>query len=76
MKNITIKIIFCSILALMISACSKEDVTPTPEQDKPYVPATAKPGRVVVAYVTYYGSRLPNPQICTHINYAFAELYF
>ncbi|MBQ5593402.1 MAG: glycoside hydrolase family 18 [Bacteroidales bacterium] len=75
MKNITIKIIFCSILALMISACSKEDVTPTPEQDKPYVPATAKPGRVVVAYVTYYGSRLPNPQICTHINYAFGEIY-
>lgn len=79
MNNLTIKIIFCSILLAMITACSKDDVIPTPDSDKedqtPYVPSPAVDGRVVVAYVTYYGNRLPNPQICTHINYAFAEVY-
>lgn len=32
--------------------------------------------RVVIAYCPYYaGSRLPDPYIVTHINYAFAEVY-
>ena len=41
----------------------------------PGTPATAVPGRVVVAYVTNYGSDLPDPSYITHICYAFAELY-
>ena len=32
-------------------------------------------GRHVTAYVTWYGSLIPDASIVTHINYAFAELY-
>ena len=32
-------------------------------------------GRHVTAYVTYYGSLIPDASVLTHINYAFAELY-
>ena len=35
----------------------------------------AKDGRVVIAYVTYYGKAIPDPTLMTNINYAFAELY-
>jgi chitinase len=30
-------------------------------------------GRVALAYVTYYGTSVPNPDYFTHLNYAFAE---
>ena len=72
------------ILALLATlvACSKDSVLPEPENQKPgnepYVPYTPSPlveGRAVIAYVTYYGTTLPDPRIVTHINYAFAELY-
>ena len=32
-------------------------------------------GRIVGAYVTYYGTSLPDPSLFTHLFYAFAELY-
>jgi len=32
-------------------------------------------GRVVAAYVTYYGKSTPDPSYFTHLIYAFAELY-
>ena len=35
----------------------------------------AKAGRVVIAYVTWYGKTIPDPTLMTNINYAFAELY-
>lgn len=31
--------------------------------------------KVVLAYVPYYNSALPNPHLCTHINYAFAKVH-
>ena len=37
--------------------------------------AVAPRERVCLAYCTWYGSQLPNPDIVTHINYAFAEVY-
>ncbi len=71
-----------SVLAFALGSCSKDSVITPPEEqkpeDEPYVPYTPSPvkeGRAVIAYVTYYGSTLPDPLICTHINYAFAELY-
>lgn len=55
--------------------------TPTPEEkpeapENPGTPETPAPapagGRVIVGYVTYWESRLPDPTFLTHINYAFA----
>ena len=31
--------------------------------------------KICLAYCTYYGNMLPDPNMVTHINYAFAELY-
>lgn len=73
------KLIFIFFAALLWASCSKDSMDITPEGDKepetPYVPSPAVEGRAVIAYVTYYGESLPNPKLCTHINYAFAELY-
>lgn len=48
-----------------------------PEIVEPVVPRNdfIADGRHVTAYVTYYGSLIPDAYIMTHINYAFAELY-
>lgn len=76
------KIIPILLLVATLAACSKNSVLPDPEPPKPndeplipYTPSPAVEGRAVIAYVTYYGTTLPDPQIVTHINYAFAELY-
>ena len=78
MKKLFVSVLF----ALLFVACSKDSLIETPEQqqpgNQPWVPYTPSPlfeGRAVVAYVTYYGTTLPDPQIVTHVNYAFAELY-
>ena len=57
------------------------DPTPVQEVDPPINEPLVAPnarindGRHVTAYVTYYGSLIPDPTVLTHINYAFAELY-
>ena len=57
-------------------------VTPVVEEidppiNEPIVAPKARidDGRHVTAYVTWYGSLIPDASIVTHINYAFAELY-
>ena len=75
------------ILAVALTACGGDDPIPEPEptpnpdkeqqEDKLY-PDELYPevkDRVVVSYVTYYGSSIPDVKYMTHINYAFAELY-
>lgn len=62
-------------VSLLFAACSKENPDKPITPPVPETPATAVPGRVVVAYVTNYGSDLPDPSYITHICYAFAELY-
>ena len=63
-----------------------DDLTPEPakpveEVDPPISEPLVAPvariddGRHVTAYVTYYGSLIPDASVITHINYAFAELY-
>ena len=37
--------------------------------------SAAEKGKICLAYCTYYGNMLPDPNLVTHINYAFAELY-
>jgi len=53
----------------------KEEEKKEQEQEEEEPLATKKDGRIVLGYVTYYGSRIPDPSMMTHINYAFAELY-
>ena len=47
-----------------------------PEEETPDTPETPTPapigGRVIVGYVTYWETRMPDPTLLTHINYAFA----
>ena len=55
--------------------------TPVEEVDPPISEPLVAPktriddGRHVTAYVTWYGSLIPDASVVTHINYAFAELY-
>ena len=47
-----------------------------PEEETPDTPDTPTPapqgGRIIVGYATYWETRLPDPTLLTHINYAFA----
>ena len=78
MKKTLLKLLLIPIAFIMVN-CSKDSYIEPPveggNEDIPYVPANRVEGRAVIAYVTYYGSGLPDPNLITHINYAFAELY-
>lgn len=71
------------LLALLVPAAC-ERIEPEPEPELEIDPEIVEPdvalnprieGRHATAYVTYYGSLTPDPEVMTHINYAFAELY-
>ena len=68
------KFLILLVCAICLVNCSKDSVL-DPTDEGPYIPSAQKDGRAVIAYVTYYGAGLPNPYLCTHINYAFAEIY-
>ncbi|MBO4842211.1 MAG: glycoside hydrolase family 18 [Bacteroidales bacterium] len=51
------------------------EVDPPIEEPAVTLNARIDDGRQVTAYVTYYGSQVPEATSLTHINYAFAELY-
>lgn len=74
-KNIALFAVF--IAMLIISGCEKDNLDPDSPGEKPqvYEPAKKVEGRVAVAYVTYWGTAIPDARLLTHINYAFAELY-
>ncbi len=69
-----------AVVAMTFVACGGDDPIPEPtpnpqpdtEQESGLYPEVE--GRVVVSYVTYYGSKIPDVRYMTHINYAFAEL--
>lgn len=72
------KLLLLSLAALLfITSCVKDVIPEIPgeEPEKPYVPSARVEGRLVVAYVTYWGTSTPDPNLFTHINYSFAELY-
>jgi len=74
MKNL----ILASFMALLfITSCEKDIIPEIPgeEPEKPYVQVPIVEGRVVVAYVTYWGKTIPDANLFTHIHYSFAELY-
>lgn len=76
MKNLKLTQLTILMCALLAVSCSKSSLEPDPDpQPQPERPETPVEGRVVAAYVTYYGSTLPDPEYVTHIMYAFAELY-
>ena len=59
----------------LFAGCQKDDFTPDPVEDDIETLPPKVEGRVVGAYVTFYGMSLPNPALFTHLFYAFAELY-
>lgn len=75
-----------AVVAMTLVACGGDDPIPEPTPDPnpdtekeenalyPNELYPAVDGRVVVSYVTYYGSAIPDVKYMTHINYAFAEL--
>lgn len=75
-----------AVVAMTLVACGGDDPIPEPTPDPkpdtekeenalyPNELYPAVDGRVVVSYVTYYGSVIPDVKYMTHINYAFAEL--
>lgn len=75
------------LLAFGPMACHtiEPEPEPEPEPEREVDPPINEPavllheriddGRHVTAYVTYYGSQMPEAVSITHINYAFAELY-
>ena len=48
----------------------KPDESEDPET--PSTPSTPTGGKIIVGYVTYWETRMPDPTLLTHINYAFA----
>ena len=66
-----------ALLAMTLVACGGDEPIPEEQENKLYPDELypAVDGRVVVSYVTYYGSSVPDVKYMTHINYAFAELY-
>lgn len=64
-------------LSSLIYSCQKEPI-PTPndkeEPSTPYTPSPQIAGRVALAYVTYWGTTIPDTRLMTHLSYAFAEL--
>ncbi len=83
MKNSCFLQALLVLLALLVPAAC-ERIEPEPEPEPEIDPEIVEPdvalnprieGRHATAYVTYYGSLTPDPEMMTHINYAFAELY-
>lgn len=77
MKKLLTLIVVATVL--LVASCSEDPYQSgiqsggTADESEELLPA--KDGRVVIAYVTYYGKSIPDPKLMTHINYAFAELY-
>lgn len=72
------------VLLILLVPAACERIEPEPEPEPEIDPEIVEPdvalnprieGRHATAYVTYYGSLTPDPEVMTHINYAFAELY-
>lgn len=83
MKNSGFLQALLALLILLVPAAC-ERIEPEPEPEPEIDPEIVEPdvalnprieGRHATAYVTYYGSLTPDPEVMTHINYAFAELY-
>ncbi|MDR1610994.1 MAG: glycoside hydrolase family 18 [Candidatus Symbiothrix sp.] len=69
---------YLTAIALLFTACEGDDYLAGQKSGgsggKGEMPEAVS-GRVVIAYVTYYGKAIPDASYLTHINYAFAEPY-
>jgi chitinase len=63
------------VILTLLTGCEKDDYQKSQKHDDNTKLAERVDGRVALAYVTYYGTAIPDPACITHINYAFAELY-
>ena len=50
----------------------KEEVTDKPDTPTDTPAPTPEGGNIIVGYATYWDTRMPDPTLMTHINYAFA----
>lgn len=69
------KILIILTLLIIFFSCEKDEYDTGVKSQLPPISTPKVEGRVVLAYVTYYGKSIPDPTHLTHINYAFAELY-
>ena len=61
-------------LLVLLMACEGPDAG-RPVEDMPQIqPVLAPSGKVIVGYVTSWGSTMPDPAYLTHINYAFGKV--
>ena len=72
-------LIYLLPVALLLASCNGDDYIPGQRSEETgntggEVPDRVE-GRVVGAYVTYYGKSIPDPVYFTHLYYAFAEIY-
>ena len=59
MRRSVLPVLFALVL---FAACQKDVIPEIPgEKPEPYVPAERVEGRVAVAYVTYWGTIIPDP---------------
>ncbi|GAB6007698.1 glycoside hydrolase family 18 protein [Dysgonomonas reticulitermitis] len=68
------KIIFILFtISVLFSGCEKDETPWENEQEQE--PEDEPVKQVAIAYVTWYGTAIPDPAYITHLNYAFAEPY-
>lgn len=53
---------------------SSGSTKPEEQPDNPAPPTEAPAEKIIVGYATYWDSRMPDPTLLTHINYAFAHI--
>jgi chitinase len=76
MKRMKKLFLYILPVALLLTGCGEDDYIPGQGSGGVGNHLSDKvEGRMVGAYVTYYGTSLPDPAYFTHLFYSFAELY-
>ena len=77
MKKYIFKSLLAVAMTICLTGCDPDNYKPEkekPEEKQEPLPERVE-GRRVIAYCTYYGYAIPDGNVVTNINYAFAELY-
>lgn len=82
MKKILVICALVSLCLFSCTGCTEGQKGPVSEKEQtvdktgtdPITPAEAPGGLIIVAYVTYWDTVIPDPTLVTHINYAFGKV--